>query len=360
MVDLVTLTKIFLDQQRNNISDLHLVCDQRPFYRVDGLLKTTEDLPILSSKDVLAILEPYMSKRAKEKLDKKGQADFAVMLSDELRFRANLYKTSNGVCCALRNIPNKIPDMQDLNLPRVMYDILNRRDGLILITGPTGSGKSTSMASMINYMNKKFPMHILTIEDPIEYTFKNELAVINQREIGSSSSSFDEALRAALREDVDAIVVGEMRDPETIKLALTAAETGHLVIGTLHTASAAETIDRIVDTFPGDEKDMIAKTLSATLKATIAQRLLKRRSGGRVAVFELMCSNSAIVNLIRKRDTHQIPSVIQTSSKSGMCTMEDYAKQLLSSNVIDQATFEDFLAKYGDMNQQLKKSNQGM
>lgn len=352
-MDLATLTKIFSEKGTVNVSDLHLISGEPPLYRIDGELTRSDKFPALSSKEIMQLLTPYLSSHNMDTFTKKGEVDFAGVVGKN-RFRFNLFRSLHGVCCAMRNIPTEIPEMRALNIPPIMYDILGRRDGLILITGPTGSGKSTSMASMINHLNKTFPMHILTIEDPVEYMFNNEKAVIDQREVGAHTSSFSNALRAALREDVDAIIIGELRDTETIQLALTAAETGHLVIGTLHTASAAETIDRIVDIFPGEEKEMVSKMLASTLKATIAQRLLKRSGGGRVAAFEIMYNNSAISNLIRKKETHQIPSVIQTSNKSGMFTMADYVERLRMDNKITEEVYKEFHRAYGD----IRKMNQ--
>ena len=259
------------------------------------------------------------------------------MLGD-LRFRANFYKTLNGLAAVLRRVETKIPLMEDLNLPQVLFSLLDAHKGLVLVTGPTGSGKSTTLAAIINQINESRPANIITIEDPVEFIHKDKKSIISQREVGKQTESFSHALKAALREDPDVILVGEMRDLETVSLALTAAETGHLVFGTLHTSGAPATINRIIDVFPPEQQEQIRAQISTSLKMVVTQRLLKTKDGeGRVAAFEVMKCTPPIQNLIREAKIHQIPSIMQTSVRDGMITMEKSLEELVKNGKINQS-----------------------
>src|SRR6056300_79222 len=265
------------------------------------------------------------------------EMDAGVMLGD-LRFRANFYKTLNGTGAVLRRVETKAPTMDKLNLPPVIYELLDAHKGLVLVTGPTGSGKSTTLAAIINQINESRPANIITIEDPVEFIHKDKKSIVSQREVGKQTESFAHALKAALREDPDVILVGELRDLETISLALTAAETGHLVFGTLHTSGAPNTINRIIDVFPPEQQSQIQAQIAESLKMVVTQKLFKTKDGtGRVGAFEVMVCNAPIKNLIRERKIHQIPSIMQTAQRDGMITMEKSIENLLASNLINQS-----------------------
>jgi twitching motility protein PilT len=321
----------------NKASDLHLSAGLPPIYRIDGELQQF-DFPVLEHKDVARMIDAVMNEGQRVEYKEKLEVDFSFKHSEVARFRINAFKQERGAAAAFRIIPAEIASMKDLNLPPVFTEIASLPHGLILVTGPTGSGKSTTLAAIIDHINAAQKQHILTIEDPIEFLHRSKSSLINQREVSRDTHSFSAALRSALREDPDVILVGELRDLETIRLAMTAAETGHLVFGTLHTSSASQTINRIIDVFPGGEKEMIRSMLSGSLQAVIAQTLLKRIGGGRVATFEIMRCNSAIRSLIREDKIAQMYSVIQTGKSLGMQTLDQHLTQLVKEQRITSET----------------------
>ncbi len=320
---------------KNNASDLHLSSGVPPMIRVDGDVKRI-NMPALSHKEVHSMVYDIMNDSQRKAYEEYFETDFSFEIPKLARFRVNAFNQNRGAGAVFRNIPSLIQSLDDLAAPKVFRDLCMLPRGLVLVTGPTGSGKSTTLAGMIDYCNINRPDHILTIEDPIEFVHESKRCLINQREVKRDTLGFSEALRSALREDPDIILVGEMRDLETIRLALTAAETGHLVFGTLHTSSAAKTIDRIVDVFPGDEKDMVRSMLSESLRAVISQTLLKRIGGGRVAAHEIMIGTPAIRNLIREGKIAQMYSSIQTGGSVGMQTLDQCLTDLLSKGVVSK------------------------
>ncbi len=326
----------------HDASDLHISPGLPPILRIDGELKRTryqEYTPEVTQRMIYDILTDDQVQRFETDLE----LDCSYAYQDIARFRVNVYRDRGDVAGAFRLIPRKIPTIEELNLPSVLLDLSRRMRGLLLVTGPTGSGKSTSLASMINQINTERAEHIITIEDPIEYLHEHKKSVINQRELGHDTHSFNNALRASLREDPDVILVGEMRDLETIHLAVTCAETGHLVMATLHTNSAAESVDRMIDVFPPAQQEQIRIQLSNNLVAILSQQLLPRAGQpGRIAAIEVMVANSAIRNLIREAKTHQITSVIQTAAESGMQTMDQALRDLYKQSMI---TYEDAMRR---------------
>ncbi|MDD2892872.1 MAG: type IV pilus twitching motility protein PilT [Halothiobacillaceae bacterium] len=318
---------------KNGASDLHLSAGEPPMIRVDGDIRRI-NAPALSHQDVHAMVYDIMNDRQRKEYEDNLETDFSFEIPGLARFRVNAYVQNRGAGVVMRTIPSKVLTLEELGAPKILKDISEQPRGIVLVTGPTGSGKSTTLAAMINYINEKDYSHILTIEDPIEFVHQSKKALINQREVHRDTHSFNNALRSALREDPDVILVGEMRDLETIRLALTGAETGHLVFGTLHTSSAAKTIDRIVDVFPAAEKDMVRSMLSESLRAVISQTLLKKVGGGRVAAHEIMVGTPAIRNLIRENKIAQMYSAIQTGQSLGMQTLDQNLKELLARNVI--------------------------
>ncbi len=320
---------------KHNASDLHLSAGVPPMVRIDGDVRKL-GVPAFSHSDVHKLIFDIMNDAQRSEFEERLEVDFSFELPQIGRFRVNAFNQSRGCSAVFRTIPTKIPTLEELQTPAIFEEIANYEKGLVLVTGPTGSGKSTTLAAIVDYINEHHNKHILTIEDPIEFVHGDKKCLINQREVHKDTHSFKNALRSALREDPDVILVGELRDQETISLALTAAETGHLVFGTLHTSSAAKTIDRIIDVFPGADKGMVRSMLSESLRAVIAQKLFKRVGGGRVACHEIMIANPAIRNLIREDKVAQMHSMIQTGSAIGMCTMELSAKQLLIQGVVDR------------------------
>ena len=319
---------------KHNASDLHLSAGVPPMIRIDGEVRKL-GVPALTHAEVHHLVFDIMNDGQRSEFEERLEVDFSYQLPDVGRFRVNAFNQSRGCSAVFRTIPVDIPTLEQLDAPDIFEKISNYEKGLVLVTGPTGSGKSTTLAAMVDYINTHHNKHILTIEDPIEFVHSNKKCLINQREVHRDTHSFNNALRSALREDPDVILVGELRDQETISLALTAAETGHLVFGTLHTSSAAKTIDRIIDVFPGSDKGMVRSMLSESLRAVIAQKLLKRVGGGRVACHEVMIATPAIRNLVREDKIAQMFSIIQTGAAHGMVTMEQNAKQLLAQGVVD-------------------------
>lgn len=319
-------------------SDLHLTVGDPPMVRLHGLIQPMDgnDEPF-TREDIHTSLYEILSEEQRKRLERDKEVDFALELKNVGRFRVNLFYTRRGEGAAFRYIPSKIKTLKELDLPEgTLHEICDRKKGLILVTGPTGSGKSTTLAAMIDYINSTRQDHIITTEDPIEFVHDHKKSIVNQREVGSNTLSFANALRGALREDPDVILVGEMRDLETISLAITAAETGHLVLGTLHTMSAPKTVDRIIDVFPSERQQQIRMMFAEAIAAVVSQVLLKRKDGnGRIAALEIMVATPAIKNLIREGKTHQIPTIIQTSQKIGMQGMDQVLKNLTMTGKVD-------------------------
>ena len=325
-----------LANKEKKISDFHLREGSGIAYRILGDIVIQPNSKI-SDKDFEELLKKNLDEEEIKKFYKKKELDAAVMLGD-LRFRANFYMTLNGTGAVLRRVETKAPLMDNLNLPPILYELLDTHKGLVLVTGPTGSGKSTTLAAIINQINESRQSNIITIEDPVEFVHHDRKSIISQREVGKQTNSFSNALKAALREDPDVILVGELRDLETIGLALTAAETGHLVFGTLHTSGAPNTINRIIDVFPPEQQNQIRAQIAESLKMVVTQKLFKKKDGsGRVGAFEVMVCNAPIKNLIREAKIHQIPTVMQTAQREGMIQMEKSIEDLIASNQISNA-----------------------
>ncbi len=333
---------------KNQASDLHLSAGLPPMLRVHGDIRRI-NLPAMEHKDVHSLVYDIMSDAQRKVFEENLEVDFSFEIPNLARFRVNAFNQDRGAAAVFRTIPSRVLTLEDLAAPKIFAELALKPRGLVLVTGPTGSGKSTTLAAMVNHANENIMGHILTVEDPIEFVHESKKCLINQRELGEQTLSFANALRSALREDPDIILIGEMRDLETIRLALTAAETGHLVFGTLHTSSAAKTIDRIVDVFPAAEKDMTRSMLSESLVAVISQSLLKRKDGsGRIAAHEIMLGTPAIRNLIRENKIAQMYSVIQTSLAQGMQTLDQCLQELVRRNLITPAEAR-FNAKQGEM-----------
>ena len=333
---------------KNKASDLHLSAGLPPMLRVDGDVRRI-NLPAMEHKDVHSLVYDIMSDQQRKIFEENLEVDFSFEIPNLARFRVNAFNQERGAAAVFRTIPSRVLTLEELATPKIFAELALKPRGLVLVTGPTGSGKSTTLAAMVNHANENIMGHILTVEDPIEFVHESKKCLINQRELGEQTLSFSNALRSALREDPDIILIGEMRDLETIRLALTAAETGHLVYGTLHTSSAAKTIDRIVDVFPAAEKDMTRSMLSESLVAVISQSLLKRKDGtGRVAAHEIMIGTSAIRNLIRENKIAQMYSVIQTSLGSGMQTLDQCLVELIKRNLINPQEAK-LAARQGEM-----------
>ena len=332
-MEAVDIAQLLTFAVKNNASDLHLSAGVPPIIRVDGDVKRI-NMPALQHKLVHSMVYDIMNDKQRKEFEEFLETDFSFEIPNLDRFRVNAFNQNRGCSAVFRTIPSQILTLEDLGCPRIFKDIAMHPRGLVLVTGPTGSGKSTTLAAMIDYINDTKPDHILTIEDPIEFVHESKKSLINQREVHRDTLGFSQALRSALREDPDVILLGEMRDLETIRLALTAAETGHLVFGTLHTSSAAKTVDRIVDVFPGEEKEMVRSMLSESLRAVISQTLLKRTGGGRIAAHEIMIGTPAIRNLIREGKIAQMYSTIQTGQAAGMQTLDQNLQDLMTQGFI--------------------------
>lgn len=327
------ITELLAFSAKQGASDLHLSAGLPPMIRVDGDIRRI-NLPALDHKEVHRLVYDIMNDKQRKDFEEFLETDFSFEVPGVARFRVNAFNHNRGAGGVFRTIPSTVLTMDQLGLGQVFRDLSDLHRGMVLVTGPTGSGKSTTLAAMVDYINENKYNHILTVEDPIEFVHESKKSLINQREVHRDTLGFNEALRSALREDPDVILVGELRDLETIRLALTAAETGHLVFGTLHTSSAAKTIDRIVDVFPAEEKSMVRSMLSESLQGVISQTLLKKRGGGRVAAHEIMVGTPAIRNLIREDKIAQMYSAIQTGSAYGMQTLDQSLSNLLKKGVI--------------------------
>lgn len=324
-------------------SDLHMSCGKRPKYRLDGDLQDSREIFTIDAAWMKREMDTLMSEEQRAEFTQHKELDFSHAVQGYGRFRVNFYIQSGTPAAVFRSIPDEIKTITELGLPESLTDITKKPNGLVLVTGPTGSGKSTTLAAMIEERNRNYKEHIITIEDPVEFIYSSKMALVNQREVGSDTTSFHEALRRVLRQDPDVILIGELRDPMTISIALTAAETGHLVFGTLHTQSAAKSINRIIDSFPPEQQGQIRSQLSETIQAIISQSLLKRSDGGRVAATEIMVRNSAIANQIREGKTNGIRDTIQGGRALGMHTLDQDLKRLVNSGIIDKDEAFDYL-----------------
>jgi twitching motility protein PilT len=319
-------------------SDIHLIVGSPPMVRVDGNLLAIEGTPPLTQTEAEAMIFPILNQEQKDYVTVNKELDFGYQFQEKGRFRVNVYQSKGCIAASLRLIPTKIKTLEELQLPPILSDFAQYRQGLVLLTGPTGEGKSTTLAAIIDLINSSRADHILTIEDPIEFVYQPKKSIISQRELNHDTNSWQIALRSALREDPNVVLIGEMRDFETIASAITIAETGHLVFATLHTSTAAETIDRIIDVFPAAQQGQVRQQLAATIKAVASQRLIPSVTGKRTAAFEVMIANAAVRNLIREAKSHQIDTVIQTSSESGMMMFESHLQTLIQRGVITAET----------------------
>ncbi len=330
------VSELLLFVQKEGASDLHVSAGEQPMVRIHGEVRRIE-VPALTKEEVHNMLYDILNDQQRKRFEEALELDFSIELKGIARFRVNAFRQQRGDAIAFRIIPSKIMSIEQLGLPKILREIAQNEKGLILVTGPTGSGKSTTLAAMIDILNSDLKGHIITIEDPIEFVHESKKCLVNQRELGAHTHSFANALRSALREDPDIILVGEMRDLETISLALTAAETGHLVFSTLHTSGAPKTVDRIIDVFPAEQQDQVRAQFAESIQAIISQVLLKRRDGrGRIAALEIMIGTPAVRNLIREGKVAQLPSAIQTGQKFGMLSLDQTLKDLVSRNIVDK------------------------
>ena len=322
-----------LAKNNKKISDFHIRSGSPLAYRQTGEIIMVKDV-VVKPQDLIDMMTTNCNEHETKKFQDTHELDSAVTISG-LRFRANFYKTLNGPAAVLRRVESKIPEMGQFDLPDVLYDIIDMHKGLVLVTGPTGSGKSTTLAAIVNEINKTRTANIITVEDPVEFIHTDQKSIVSHREVGKQTQSFASALKAALREDPDVILVGEMRDLETVSLALTAAETGHLVFGTLHASNVSSTVTRILDVFPPSQKTLAQSMLAGSIRMVLSQQLLKKKGGGRIGCFEVMTGTTAIRNLIREGKTAQITSTLQTSAQDGMITMEKYLEGLQQKGLVD-------------------------
>lgn len=329
---------------KEGASDVHISSGEPPMIRIHGDMRKI-DMPPLMREDVHTLLYNILNDQQRKVYEEHYELDFAIAITGIGRFRVNAFLQNRGESIVFRTIPEKIPLLEQLNMPPIVAELTKKEKGLILVTGPTGSGKSTTLAAMLDLINREYKCHILTVEDPIEFVHKSKNSLVNQRELGSNTHSFANALKSALREDPDVILVGEMRDLETISLALTAAETGHLVLATLHTSSAPKTVDRIIDVFPAEQQQQIRTMLSESLQAVIAQQLIKRKEGvGRIAALEIMIGTPAVRNLIRENKIAQIPSALQTGRQHGMQTMDQALLDLCRNGLVSKESIRNFVS----------------
>ncbi len=327
------ITQLLTFAHREGASDVHLSSGEPPMVRIHGDMKRIEHAP-LTAEDVHNMVFDIMADLVRKTFQETNDADFSFELGSIARFRVNVFRTRRGEGAVFRTIPTQVMTLDELGLPPIMKELCEKEKGLVLVTGPTGSGKSTTLAAMIDHINETFEGHILTIEDPIEFVHPSKKCLVNQREVGRDTGSFNAALRGALREDPDVILVGEMRDLETISLALTAAETGHLVFGTVHTSSAPKTVDRIIDVFPAAQQGQIRTMFAESIQAVITQTLLRKRAGGRIAALEILIGTPAVRNLIRENKIHQIPSSMQTGQAVGMQTLDMALIDLVNKGLV--------------------------
>jgi twitching motility protein PilT len=331
----INIDELLLKAASEGASDVHLSVGRHPTFRIDGALFSLNSFPILNDQLLGGVVDAITPKRKKKDLDENLDLDISYGIKDKVRFRVNIFHQMEHLSIAFRIINSRIPAIEELGLPRQTTKMITSKQGFVLFVGPTGSGKSTSMAALIEMINQNRDDHIVTIEDPIEYIFTQSRSIIDQREIGQDVISFARGLREALRQDIDVLLVGEMRDPETISAALTAAETGHLVFATLHTNTAAQTIDRIVDVFPSNLQNQVRSQLDNTLIGIVSQRLIPRIGGGRVPAVEILFNNTAVANLIRDNAIHQIPQVIETSLNEGMMSLNRSLANLVKQQLIN-------------------------
>jgi twitching motility protein PilT len=345
----MTINELFKYTAKNKASDLHLVAGLKPTVRIHGELQEVAKSQELIPKAIQDMIFEILSREQEERFAKEKELDFAYQISSGERFRINIFFEKDSMSLAARLIPSKIPTMEEIEMPKVAYDLVRLPHGLIVVTGPTGSGKSTTMAAMIDLINKESAENIITLEDPIEFLFTPAKSMVRQRQVGTDSLSFAEGLKHMLRQDPDVIMVGEMRDLETIATTLTLAETGHLVFATLHTWSAAQTIDRIIDVFPSHQQVQIRLQLAMTLRGVISQQLLPKIGGGRVAAREILVNNPAIANLIRENKVQQINTVLQTGAKLGMVTLEQNLKRLIKEKKLTEETASAYILSLKQM-----------
>lgn len=351
---MVTVEELLRTAKEAGASDVHITVGIPPKMRVNGKL-VTMNYPRMAPADTLQAVLEIMNETQREKFEERGEYDMSFSIPELGRFRVNAFKQRGTVALALRLVGTRVPDVKELGIPESVADLYTRKRGLILVTGPTGSGKSTTLAALIDTINKNREAHVITLEDPIEYLHRHDKSMVNQREIGLDTESYANALRAALREDPDVILVGEMRDFETISVAITAAETGHLVLSTLHTLGAASTVDRIIDVFPPHQQQQIRVQFANVLEAVISQQLIPRADGqGRVAAFEVLHANYAVRNMIRESKSHQLISVMQTNRKQGMITMDEAILQLYTDGVIGKEMAIQFASEPDTMSMKLQ------
>ena len=351
----MTINEIFLEATAKKASDVHLVTGLLAFFRIDGELKKQDKWPAFERDAILSLIKSMLGEEKKREYFAKKELDLSYQIENSVRFRVNLFWEKGNPVLAARIIPAKIPTMEDVDMPKAAYKLVKLNQGLIIVTGPTGCGKSTTLAAMINYINENKAHHIITLEDPIEFVFTPKKSIIVQRELGRDMVSFGAALKHIVRQDPNIIMVGEMRDLETISTALTAAETGHLVLATLHTNNAAQTIDRIIDSFPAEAKNQVRAQLAATLLGVVSERLIPRVGGGRIPAIELMIANSAVRNLIREGKIYQIDLVIETSMDQGMMSLNRYLSELVHKEQISVENAELYSLNPSDLKMLLGK-----